>query len=130
MKNSTDVVTADLNYICEGLQEEFPSLSGKRLLIAGGAGFLGYYLVQAVLHWNRLNADKAPVSVLVYDNFMRGVPDWLDSLKDDANLSVEKYDVIDPLPADMGDVHYIIHAATIASDRNHGCQCLRAQTFS
>ena len=28
-------------------------MAGKRLLIVGGAGFLGYYLVQSVLHWNR-----------------------------------------------------------------------------
>lgn len=115
MKNSSDVINTDLNYICENLREELPMLSGKRLLIAGGAGFLGYYLVQTVLHWNKINADKAPINLVVYDNFMRGVPDWLQALKGNVNLSVEKYDVIDPLPADMGDFQYIIHAATIAS---------------
>ena len=115
MKNSTDVILEDLNYICENLREELPCLSGKRLLIAGGAGFLGYYLVQSILHWNKINADKAPINLVVYDNFMRGVPDWLEALEGDANLSVEKYDVIDPLPVDMGGFQYIIHAATIAS---------------
>ncbi len=33
-------------------------MAGKRLLITGGAGFLGYYLVQAALHWNRTRASR------------------------------------------------------------------------
>ncbi|HEC26067.1 MAG TPA: NAD-dependent epimerase/dehydratase family protein [Gammaproteobacteria bacterium] len=115
MKNSADVIKADLEYICDHLSSEFPDLSGKRLLITGGAGFLGHYLVQAALHWNRKNSDAAPISLTVYDNFMRGIPDWLKALEEDANLVVSKYDVIDPLPEDLGDVDYIIHAATIAS---------------
>lgn len=115
MKNASDVINADLDYICENLSEEFPNLSGKRLLITGGAGFLGYYLVQSVLHWNKKNAAEAPISLVVYDNFMRGVPDWLEALSEDENLTTKKYDVIDPLPEDMGDFSYIIHAATIAS---------------
>ncbi len=115
MKSANDVVQADLDHICGKLAGEIDALSGKRLLITGGAGFLGYYLVQAPLHWNKLNPDAAPISVVVWDNFMRGVPDWLTALEDDPNLSTRKYDVIDPLPDDMGDFDFIIHAATIAS---------------
>jgi len=132
VNNSADVINADLNYICENLQEEFPQLSGKRLLIAGGAGFLGYYLVQSVLYWNQLNSEKPPIELIVYDNFMRGVPGWLKGLEGDANLSVEKFDVIDPLPSDMGDFHYIIHAATIASPiyyRLHPIETMDANVY-
>ena len=110
-----DVVSADLNYITDNLAEEFSELSGKRLMIAGGAGFLGYYLVQSVLHWNKKNHDKSPVDLLVFDNFMRGVPEWLEVLCTHDNITITKHDVIDPLPTSMGDVDYIIHAATIAS---------------
>jgi UDP-glucuronate decarboxylase len=115
MNNSKEVVRADLDYICEKLSGDVEILSGKRLLITGGAGFLGYYLVQTPLHWNRRNPDSAPISVVVWDNFMRGVPQWLTELQDDTNLSIRKFDVIKPLPEDMGDFDYIIHAATIAS---------------
>ena len=115
MKNAMDVVQADLDYICEKLTGDIEVLSGKRLLITGGAGFLGYYLVQAPLHWNRRNPDAASIEVVVWDNFMRGVPDWLTALEADSNLSTQKHDVVDPLPTDMGDFDFVIHAATIAS---------------
>ncbi len=114
MKNANDVVAADLGYICDHLSQEFSTMSGKRLVITGGAGFLGYYLVQAVVHWNRHFTDS-PIDLAVYDNFMRGVPDWLEDLRGENNLSIEAYDVVDPLPASFGDADFIIHAATIAS---------------
>ena len=52
MGTAQAVVERDLQYICRGLESEFATMVGKRLLIVGGAGFLGYYLVQSVLHWN------------------------------------------------------------------------------
>lgn len=90
-------------------------MSGKRLLITGGAGFLGYYLVQAPLYWNTRNPGKAPINVTVYDNFLRGCPDWLAGLKSDANLTLVRHDIIEPLPADSPAFSFIIHAAGIAS---------------
>lgn len=116
--SADDVIQADLDYICTELAEDFPKLSGKRMLIIGGAGFLGYYLVQALTHQNAtrfLPNNQAPVAITVYDNFIRGVPDWLTALDGDANLTVTRYDITDPLPADMGAFDYIIHAASIAS---------------
>jgi hypothetical protein len=50
---SADVVGQDLRYVSRGLGEEFQIMGGRRLLITGGAGFLGHYLVQAPLHWNK-----------------------------------------------------------------------------
>ena len=47
--------------------------------------------------------------------FMRGMPKWLKDINDKSDIEIEKYDVIDPLPEDIGDFNYIIHAATIAS---------------
>jgi len=115
IKNGNDIISLDLEYICQNLKEELLTLSGKRLLIAGGAGFLGYYLVQTILYWNKKNKEKSLIDLVVYDNFMRGVPEWLEKLKSHSKIKVERYDVIDPLPDDIGDFNYIIHAATIAS---------------
>jgi len=115
MKDANDVIRMDLDYISEQLQQEFLSMAGSNLLITGGAGFLGYYLVQAVLHWNNNNPDRNPVMVTVYDNFMRGTPDWITGLEDDPNFESRVHDMTNPLPADIQDFQYIIHAATIAS---------------
>jgi len=113
--NAEQVVRNDLDYICGNLQEEFGQLSGKALLLTGGAGFLGYYLVQSVLHWNKVQGQSRSIQLTVFDNYMRGVPEWLLRFQDDRNLTLVRHDMINPLPNDMADFQYIIHAAGIAS---------------
>jgi UDP-glucuronate decarboxylase len=114
--SATDVVLADLEYICSNLREEFGALSGHKLLITGGAGFLGYYMVQAVLHWNKHHKSAAgPIDLTVCDNYIRGVPAWLKELEGTENLSLVKADMTKVLPKDLGDFEYVIHAASIAS---------------
>jgi nucleoside-diphosphate-sugar epimerase len=113
MRNAHDVVRTDLEYICSHLQQELSCLSGKTILITGGAGFLGYYLVQAILHWNK-TSDQA-IQLTVYDNYVRGMPSWLTELAGDEHLTLIKHDITKPLPQDIGDYQYIIHAASIAS---------------
>jgi nucleoside-diphosphate-sugar epimerase len=110
-----DFLTQDLDYICGNLQEEFGRMAGKSLLITGGAGFLGYYLVHAALHFNKTAAGKQPIRVTVWDSFIRGRPEWLTKLQADPNLVVEPRDLIEPLPQPMPDFQWIIHAAGIAS---------------
>jgi UDP-glucuronate decarboxylase len=114
MKTAANVVEADLQHICQHLQAEFGEMAGKRLLIVGGAGFLGYYLVQSALHWNRSRSSPS-IAVTVFDNYIRGVPDWLTALEHDPHLTLRRHDITRPLPADMDDIDYIIHAASIAS---------------
>ena len=36
-------------------------MSRAKILVTGGAGFLGYYLVQSVLSWNAHNPDLPPI---------------------------------------------------------------------
>ena len=115
MRNSQDVVNKDLEYICSNLRQEFAYLSGKRLLITGGAGFLGHYLVQAVLYWSERAGEAQGIQLTICDNYIRGVPDWLTKLEGDKNLTLVKHDITSPLPQDIGDFQYIIHAASIAS---------------
>ena len=112
---AAEVVAADLEDICTRLETEFAVLKGKRLFISGGAGFLGYYLIQAVLHWNRTKAAGEPVQLVACDNYMRGVPDWLMELADDPTLTLVKHDITEPLPESIGAFDFIIHAASIAS---------------
>ena len=110
---AADVVRRDLDAICDGLADELGDLGGARLLIIGGAGFLGHYLVQAAAHANARLAE--PIQIDVYDNYIRGVPAWLERCGDDPNVTLRRHDVVDPIPQDAGTFDYIIHAASIAS---------------
>jgi UDP-glucuronate decarboxylase len=115
MMTAEQVVNQDLEEVCSGLTQEFEQLSGKDLLITGGAGFLGYYLVGSVLHWNS-NADPSRrIRLTVYDSFSRGVPEWLGLLKARSEFDMVQHDITNPLPARARDFQYIVHAASIAS---------------
>jgi UDP-glucuronate decarboxylase len=114
MENLSQLLHTDLEHIAINLRQEFGRLEGRRVLITGGAGFLGYYLVHGALHWNRHHAG-VPISLTVFDNYFRGVPAWLTTLEHEPHLTLRKVDMIRPLPEDMGVFHYIIHAAGIAS---------------
>jgi UDP-glucuronate decarboxylase len=109
------IVEADLENICHRLQAEFNCMQDKRLFISGGAGFLGYYLIQSVLHWNRTRANGAPIRVIACDNYRRGVPEWLTKLLGEESLTLLEQDITVPLPDHQGDFDYVIHAASIAS---------------
>ncbi|MGE0607145.1 MAG: NAD-dependent epimerase/dehydratase family protein [Pirellulales bacterium] len=113
--NVENVLNDDLEHICAHLSDEFRELAGSNLLITGGAGFLGYYLVQGALHWNASAEPARQIAVTVFDNYARGLPDWLSQLSGNPKLKLVKHDCIQPLPSEMGDFDYIIHAAGIAS---------------
>ncbi|PIQ82841.1 MAG: NAD-dependent dehydratase [Candidatus Omnitrophica bacterium CG11_big_fil_rev_8_21_14_0_20_64_10] len=57
------------------------SLRNKRLLVIGGAGFIGSHLVEALL-------GESPAEILVYDDFSRGKPAHLESALRDPRVSV------------------------------------------
>ena len=112
---ANDVVQNDLSYIVGQLAPDFEKMAGKHLLITGGAGFLGYYLIQSLLYWNRLHAKNAPMQVTVCDNYIRGVPAWLKTLSGDSALHLLRHDITQPLPESLKALDFVIHAASIAS---------------
>jgi len=113
--SADQVVLNDLGDICRRLESEFTTMKGKTLFISGGAGFLGHYLVQSILHWNRTHGPAATIKIIVSDNYIRGVPEWLTALDGDPSMTLLRHDITDPLPDDLGPLDYLIHAASIAS---------------
>lgn len=115
--DAKSVVDNDMAYMLANLQHELITMSGCKLLITGGGGFLGYYLLRLIVEWNRICHQKGqePIDLIVYDNFIRGVPGWLIRLSKLDRLNLKKHNVADPLPSDLDAVSYIIHAASIAS---------------
>jgi UDP-glucuronate decarboxylase len=111
----TQVRDGDLAAMIEDLEADLRRMSGQRLLITGGAGFLGYYLVQVPLAWNDAHPDEPAIRVTVMDNYFREGPAWLADLDVRPDLDLMVHDVRGPLPDQMGEYAYIIHAAGIAS---------------
>jgi UDP-glucuronate decarboxylase len=66
---------------------------GKRVLVAGGAGFLGSHLCE------RLSSEGAHVVCL--DNFMTGRRENLRRLMRSGDVEVVEADIVDPLPAKL-----------------------------
>ena len=112
---AADVVRSDLDEILDGAAAELAQIAGKKLLVTGGAGFLGYYLIQTALAWNDRVEVKDRIGVTVLDSYVRGVPDWLSRDSSAEGLKLIEHDVRRPLPEDLGDFEYIVHAAGIAS---------------
>jgi len=115
MQTLQELLEIDLEYISVNLDAEFSQMAGKKLLITGGAGFLGYYLIQSVLYWNKGKSTDDRIYVTVYDNYFRGVPGWLTSFGKNEALKLVKHNIIEPLPKKMSHFDFIIHAAGIAS---------------
>lgn len=113
-RTAAEIVRGDLQHILDAAGDELAELGGKELLVTGGAGFLGYYLVQAALAWNEQARVERPISVTVLDSFVRGVPEWIDDLAG-SNLRLLRHDVREPLPSELRAPDYIVHAAGIAS---------------
>jgi nucleoside-diphosphate-sugar epimerase len=108
------IVAEDVERICDRISDALGLLSGRRLLISGGAGFLGYYLISTIVAWNRRAADGEAVELTVWDNFARGVPPWLEAVSSERHVTVEERDITRPIP-DTVDLDYVVHAAGIAS---------------
>lgn len=112
-KRKNLIVSEDLNFIRNNCKRELNKLSGSRILFTGGAGFLGYYFIQALLLENKNSNNK--ISIDVYDNYIRGKKLWIKKLAaEDKNLKLIKKDISKKFSIPKK-YDYIIHAASIAS---------------
>jgi UDP-glucuronate decarboxylase len=109
-----ELIEGDLEYLCRKAETELSRLAGGHVWFTGGAGFLGYYLVLATRRWNRLHAPAQRIRMTVLDNFIRGVPSWLEDLGSEG-IALRRHDVTHPIPDDLAPADWIIHAASIAS---------------
>lgn len=112
--NAKDIVAADMGEIAAALGEKAGAFGGARILLTGGAGFLGYYFIHFLLFANE-RLLKKPLELVCVDNFIRGIPPWLAGLKGRPGLTLVTADITKFDPRSIGSFDYIIHAASIAS---------------
>ncbi len=105
------VIEQDLKEISEELRDYYDKISGKTFLIAGGAGFLGRYLVMSLDYLNEQRLLREPCKVIILDNFITGLPEWISEKN---NIKLIRHDISQQIRLD-DNVDYIINAASIAS---------------
>ncbi len=108
-----DVVDQDLYAIAEGLGGLSQKLSGKTLLITGGSGFLGSYMVAAVDFLNK-NFLDTPCRVITVDNHLVGRKNNLVKDITSPHIIFKEHDVCLPFSVEEP-VDYIMSAAGVAS---------------
>jgi len=110
MAETSKIILNDLKEISEKLREFYEKLSGRTIVIAGGAGFLGRYLVLTIDYLNK-NHLSEPCKVIIVDNFITGSRDWIEESE---NIKLIEQDITKPLEIEEP-VDYIINAASLAS---------------
>lgn len=81
--------------------------AGSRILITGGAGFIGSHLCEHFLSQGH--------EVVCVDNFLSGSRDNLTHLTSNPKFKLIEHDVCQPLPDDLGPLDAIFHFACPAS---------------
>lgn len=106
------IIEGDIKTIAADIASESGKLSGKTILITGGAGFLGNYFIMVLDYLNK-NILKKPCRIISVDNFITGLKY---NIKEGDSFITIKHDVTVPLKV-KEDIDYIISAAGIASPR-------------
>lgn len=106
-------------------------LNGSRIVVTGGAGFIGSHLVDALL------SARTPVSVTAVDNLVNGRRDNLEQWRDDARFTLSTADIRDRAAMDeaFAGADVVFHMACLgvrhslhAPEENHSVNAEGALT--
>ena len=110
------ILQKDIKHTLAGLTaEERAKFNNSTVLVTGCAGFLGFYMMQ----FFAAEAEELGIKKIIgLDNFMLGTPGWIEQLKSNPRMSIQKFDIIRDNIADIegaAEADLIIHMASIAS---------------
>jgi len=103
--NAKDIITG-----LDNLNQRF---SGKKILLTGAAGFLGCQFIHYFKVLNDSSILDTSCHLYAWDNYLRGIPDWLNELHGNTEITIQQKDIITDI--DYPNPDFIIHAASIAS---------------
>ena len=110
-----EIFKQDIDSVASSLEKEAPVFAGQTILMSGGAGFLGNYIVSTFLRLNETLLKSNPCKVIVMDNFITGSKTNLsDEIKKNPNFQFIEHDVRKPIPENIK-ADFLIHAAGLAS---------------
>jgi UDP-glucuronate decarboxylase len=107
-----EIINEDIKEIAEEIKDISYKLEGETILLAGGAGHLGKYLVSTFDYLNK-NSLNAPCKVIVLDNFITGLKE---NVSENENIKIIQHDISKEFKAEEK-IDYIIHAASLASPK-------------
>src|SRR5918993_3535270 len=103
----------DLSRVESSLDGKAEAFFGKRVLLTGAAGFLGFNFLHFFTYLNAANPSGARVTVTAVDNFLRGRPRWIDAVAAaDHQIIVRRFDATNPWPSEEAGFDFIIHGAS------------------
>lgn len=113
MKKIHPILEEDLVRITADIKSSAKKLSGKTILVTGGSGFLGRYMISELIYLND-NVLKKPCKIISIDNYITSSSAYNDRFIKSPYLTRIKHDVSEDIKV-SGEIDYIIHAAGIAS---------------
>lgn len=107
------LLKSDIHEIARGLGPLAGQFAGRTVLLCGGRGFLGRYLIEVFAHLNEHALKRKPCRLIVVDNLITAGKAGLRAPRK-PHVRFLEADLIKPL-ALREPVHYILQAAGIAS---------------
>ena len=108
-QSSIQIVQNDIEIIVNDIKRFSDKMENKKILVAGGRGFIGTYFVKVLDKMNQYL--KRPMEITIIDNLITAKDK---DVYQDSNIIFLEEDISKEIKY-PGELDYIIHAASIAS---------------
>lgn len=120
-----DLIREDCERVYSQAQDKFKGLSNSSILVTGGSGFLGCWVIEFIHYLNKY--QNMNIEIFCLDRNTENIEMHLNHIKDQKNFNLIQSDIrgITDLP---GDINYIIHGASSPDTRAHSSNPIDVMT--